>query len=174
MLQQAIQETRSRIDVFADFANNYLRLRMEYATMQEPKLSLGESKETENKQKLVSFLVKRLKKKEELQACANDLTNSFNDAIVAFCEGMRDDQLTNYTNEIISDLSVIFVRFNRLANIDVFKGILYIKEENKPLLSEISNKIATYTDKEQLVQLKEQIDALLRLEREENIFKGNE
>ena len=49
-----------------------------------------------------------------------------------------------------------------------------MEDDNKPILTEISNKLATYTDKIQIVQLKDQIDALLRLKRIENSITEDE
>lgn len=165
MLKQAIQKSKSKIDAFADLANDYLRLRMDYAMLQEPKLTFDESKNSENMQLILAYAFKRQTKEIQLKECAKNLTDAFNNAIMTFCEGLQDEKLVDYSAEIIDNLQVIFMRFNRMANIDAFKGILYIEDDNKPILKEISNKLATYTDKIQIIQLKCQIDALLCLEK---------
>lgn len=175
MLRQAIQASRSKIDVFADFASDYLRLRMEYAVIQKPKLTFDDSsKNAENMQLVFTYVLNRQTKEKQLQECAQNLANAFNEVIKTFCEGLRDEHLMDYNSEIFANLQNIFSKFNRMANADVFKGILYIEDANKPLLFEISDKLATYTGNEQLVQLKEQIDALLHLERVENSITEDE
>ncbi len=175
MLRQAIQSSRSKIDVFADFASDYLRLRMDYAVIQKPKLAFDDSsKKAENIQLVLTYVLNRQTKERQLQECAQNLVNAFNDVIMTFCEGLRDEHLIDYDSEIFTNLLNIFAKFNRMANADVFKGILYIEDVNKPVLSEISNKLSTYTDNELLVQLKEQIDALSHLERVENSITENE
>lgn len=168
MLRQAINTSKSKIDAYADLASDYLRLRMDYATMQEPTLTLGESDKSKNLQVMFEYFLKRAKKERELQECAKKLTEAFNNAVLVFCEGLRDEHLADYNTEIIDNLLAIFVRFNRMANIDVFKGILYIEDVNKSILIGISEKLATYTDNIQFMQLKDQIDALLRLNKAEN------
>ena len=174
MLLQSIHAFKSKIDVFADLASDYLRLRMEYAVMQKPVPTSDESSKSENMQVYFTYYLKRFKKEEQIQECAKNLTNAFNDAIKTISEGLQDEQLVDYNAEIINNLQVIFMRFNRIANIDVFKGILYVEDDNKPILTEISNKLATYTDKIQIIQLKDQIDALLRLKRIENSITEDE
>ena len=174
MLQQAINASKSKIDAYADLASDYLRLRMDYATMQEPTLTLDESNKSKNLQVMFEYFLKRAKKEKELQECAKKLTEAFNSAVMAFSEGLRDEHIADYDPEIINNLLGIFVRFNRMANIDVFKGILYIDDENKFILTELSDKMATYTDNVQFLQLKEQIDILLRLEPSANSVTENE
>ena len=174
MLRQAINASKGKIDAYADLASDYLRLRMDYATMQEPTLTLDETDKSKNLQVFFEYYLKRAKKENELQECAKKLTEAFNNAVMAFCEGLRDEHLADYDSEIINNLLGIFVRFNRMANIDVFKGILYIEDDNKSILTELSDKLATYTDNVQFLQLKEQIDALLHLDPSPNSVTENE
>lgn len=170
MIEQLLDNANDRIIEFANLGNMYIRLRLDYITMQsENQIIFHKAVQPSQMQEYVKFYVRRIEIEKQLKEMAISLNEKYNDAIQNLFEGLEIDNIMSFDIEIIKKLQGILSKLNSIANIDVFKGILYLNDVNRLTMQKIVDSLNGKNDYPQFLQIVNQIMLLLNLKKIDNI-----
>ena len=148
MLEDAIRNVKAKIAEFVNTVNEFIAVRMDYVTMQKSNLFATQEKMSEMQMYEVFTKFLKLREKENrLSECAEKLNGEYNDALHMLCEGLQDENLGNKSDVIIIGLQDVLGKLNKIASIDIFKGVLYVTDNNKPILYDVSRRLSGYSER---------------------------
>lgn len=169
MIEQLLDNANDKIIEFASLGNTYIRLRFDYITMQnENQIAFHKVDQPSQVQEYVKFYIKRLEIEKQLKEMSVSLNEKYNEAIQILFKGLEIDNIISFDIESIKKLQGILSKLYTLANIDVFKGILYVNDVNRLTLQKVVELLKDKKDYPQYLQILNQIQLLFELKKSDN------
>lgn len=166
MIEQLLNNANDKILEFANLGSEYIRLKLDYTMMQSVnQLAFHEAIQPNQMQEYVHFYMKRIEMEKQLQEMATSLNVKYNEAMQFLFDGLEIENIRLFDIEIIKKLQGILYKFNSIANIDVFKGLLYINEKNRLTMQEVMRQLKDQKDYPQFTQIEGQVQLLLNLKK---------
>lgn len=169
MIEQLLDNANDKIIEFASLGNTYIRLRFDYITMQnENQIAFHKVDQPSQVQEYVKFYIKRMELEKQLKEMSVSLNEKYNEAIQILFKGLEIDNIISFDIESIKKLQRILSKLYTLANIDVFKGILYVNDVNRLTLQKVVELLKDKKDYPQYLQILNQIQLLFELKKSDN------
>lgn len=169
MIEQLLDNANDKIIEFASLGNTYIRLRFDYITMQnENQIAFHKVDQPSQVQEYVKFYIKRMEIEKQLKEMSVSLNEKYNEAIQILFKGLEIDNIISFDIESIKKLQGILSKLYTLANIDVFKGILYVNDVNRLTLQKVVEQLKDKKDYPQYLQILNQIQLLFELKKSDN------